>query len=141
MLAEAPISTYTTKRLIKSYPRGIRQDSSNMNPMPSWICGIQAVAMNLQTVGEEMDIVNGLFSINGNCGYVLKPKVLLDGIDPRTFSEKTPKVMQIAVICGQYLPKSEPGSDIIDPYVSVEIFGIPLDESKARTRAIRNNGK
>jgi hypothetical protein len=112
-----------------------------MNPMPSWICGIQAVAMNLQTVGEEMDIVNGLFSINGNCGYVLKPKVLLDGIDPRTFSEKTPKVMQIAVICGQYLPKSEPGSDIIDPYVSVEIFGIPLDESKARTRAIRNNGK
>jgi hypothetical protein len=26
---------------------------------------------------------NGFFSINGNIGYVLKPKVLLDGKDPR----------------------------------------------------------
>ena len=62
--------------------------------------------MNMQTCAEDMDIVNGLFSINGNCGYVLKPKVLLDGIDPRIYADKTPKVMRIAVICGQYLPKS-----------------------------------
>ncbi|KAI6175418.1 Phosphoinositide phospholipase C [Aphelenchoides bicaudatus] len=139
--AGAPITTYTTTHLIKSYPRGLRQDSSNMNPMASWISGIQAVAMNMQTCAEDMDIVNGLFSINGNCGYVLKPKVLLDGIDPRIYADKTPKVMRIAVICGQYLPKSDPGvSDIVDPYVSVELFGIPIDESKSRTRAIRNNG-
>lgn len=97
--------------------------------------------MNMQTCGEDMDLVNGLFSINGNCGYVLKPKLLLDGIDPRTYSDRTPRLMRVAVICGQYLPKSEPGiSDIVDPYVSVEMFGIPLDESKSRTRAIRNNG-
>lgn len=34
--AEAPIFSYTSSRIIKSYPKGIRQDSSNMNPIPSW---------------------------------------------------------------------------------------------------------
>lgn len=78
--ANAPIPTYTASRLIKSYPRGIRQDSSNMNPIPSWLCGIQSVAMNLQTAGEDMDLVNGMFRINGQCGYILKPEILLKGI-------------------------------------------------------------
>ncbi|KAI1724955.1 phosphatidylinositol-specific phospholipase c, X domain-containing protein [Ditylenchus destructor] len=138
--SNSPIFSYTATRIIKSYPRGIRQDSSNMNPVPSWICGIQAVAMNMQTASEEMDIVKGLFGINGNIGYVLKPKVLLDGIDPRHKRVEAEMEFQLAIICGQYLPKPEPGKDIIDPYVSIEIFGVPLDERKARTRAVRNNG-
>lgn len=31
------------------------------------------------------------------------------------------------ILCGQYLPKTEPRKTIIDPYVTVEIFGIPKD--------------
>ena len=83
--ANAPIPAYTASRLIKSYPRGIRQDSSNMNPVPSWLYGVQAVAMNLQTAGEDMDLVNGLFNINGQCGYVLKPEILRKGLGKVTF--------------------------------------------------------
>lgn len=45
------------------------------------------------------------------------------------------------MICGQYLPRPEPGSDIVDPYITLEIYGIPVDECKARTRPIRNNGR
>uniref|UniRef100_A0AC35FS96 Phosphoinositide phospholipase C n=1 Tax=Panagrolaimus sp. PS1159 TaxID=55785 RepID=A0AC35FS96_9BILA len=138
--ANVPIAAYTSSRLIKSYPRGIRQDSSNMNPIPSWLCGIQCVAMNLQTPGEDMDINNGMFAINGQCGYVLKPKVLRDGLDPRQCSDVKVN-LHVAVICGQYLPKANPqGNDIIDPYVTLELFGIPFDLSKSRTRAIKNNG-
>lgn len=74
------LATYTSKRLVKSFPKGLRQDSSNMDPIPSWICGIQSVAMNMQTAGEYLDLVNGLFRINGNCGYVLKPETLIDGL-------------------------------------------------------------
>lgn len=74
------LAIYTASRLVKSYPKGLRQDSSNMDPMPSWICGIQSVAMNMQTSGEYLDIVLGLFRINGNCGYVLKPDFLLRGL-------------------------------------------------------------
>lgn len=71
---------YTAKRFVKSFPKGLRQDSSNMNPVPSWLCGIQSVAMNFQTAGEYLDLVKGLFSVNGGCGYVLKPDVLIDGL-------------------------------------------------------------
>ncbi|KAI6181026.1 Phosphoinositide phospholipase C [Aphelenchoides besseyi] len=140
--AASPLVVYTTKHFVKSYPRGIRQDSSNMSPIPSFLCGIQCCAMNMQTPGEDLDLVNGLFQINGNCGYVLKPKVLRDGIDPRVYAlDQPPKILRIAIICGQWLPKSEPGmSDVVDPYVTIEIFGVPADESKSRTRAIRNNG-
>lgn len=44
------------------------------------------------------------------------------------------------VICGQYLSKSDLSNDIVDPFVSVEIFGVPADESKFRTRPVKNNG-
>ena len=43
--------------------------------------------MNFQTCDEELDINTGLFSINGNVGYILKPKILLDGKDPRHVDE------------------------------------------------------
>uniref|UniRef100_A0A915E8Q7 Phosphoinositide phospholipase C n=1 Tax=Ditylenchus dipsaci TaxID=166011 RepID=A0A915E8Q7_9BILA len=128
LAAGSSIMAYTATRIIKSYPKGIRQDSSNMNPVPSWLCGIQSVAMNMQTASEEMDLVKGLFTVNGNVGYVLKPKVLLDGIDPRHKIGKVETMLQLGVICGQYFPNH------------FEIFGIPADEMKKRTRAVKDNG-
>ena len=74
------LPAYTAKRIVKAYPKGIRQDSSNFDPIPSWISGVQSVAMNMQTSGEHLDLVYGLFRINGNCGYVLKPEVLRNGL-------------------------------------------------------------
>lgn len=71
---------YTSKHFVKTYPKGLRQDSSNYNPIPSWISGIQCVALNMQTCDENMDLNKGLFQINGNCGYVLKPPVLIKGL-------------------------------------------------------------
>ncbi|VDN51859.1 unnamed protein product [Dracunculus medinensis] len=112
------LANYTASRLVKSYPMGLRLDSSNMNPLPSWICGVQCVAMNMQTCCENLDLVNGLFRINGNCGYVLKPDI----------------------VSGHYLPKTQPGNDVIDPYVTVEFYGIPPDCKKFKTKSIRNNG-
>ncbi|KAL7072261.1 hypothetical protein ACQ4LE_008625 [Meloidogyne hapla] len=138
--SNVPLSTYTSTRIVKSFPSGIRQDSSNIDPMESWICGIQLAAMNFQTCDEELDINKGLFSINGSIGYILKPKILLEGRDPR---HKTTIccTLEIAIICGQYLPKAEPGkSGIVDPYVSVEIFGIPNDRCKLNTKPVYNNG-
>lgn len=44
------------------------------------ICGIQSVAMNMQTAGEDMDLINGFFQINGKTGYVIKPAILLNGL-------------------------------------------------------------
>ncbi|CAG9538798.1 unnamed protein product [Cercopithifilaria johnstoni] len=135
------LTAYTSKRFVKSFPKGLRQDSSNMDPIPSWLCGIQSVAMNMQTSGEYLDLVNGLFRTNGNCGYVLKSKTLIDGLDPRMpeVSGTVITTMLVGVISGQYLPTSQK-NDVIDPYVTVEVFGIPADSRKFRTKTIRNNG-
>uniref|UniRef100_A0A0K0EWS5 Phosphoinositide phospholipase C n=1 Tax=Strongyloides venezuelensis TaxID=75913 RepID=A0A0K0EWS5_STRVS len=136
------LTQYTATRVVKAYPKGIRQDSSNMDPMLSWLCGIQSVALNFQTNCESMDLNRGLFQINGNCGYVLKPQFLLDGKDPRSsdVSYFVKKYMKIAIISGQYLPKVEPGNDIVDPYVSIEIYGVQQDKCKQKTKTIKNNG-
>lgn len=61
-------------------------------------------------------------------------------LDPRHKNQKIETILSIGVICGQYLPKPEPGKDIIDPFVSLEIFGISVDEQKMRTKAIKDNG-
>ncbi|KAK6111234.1 Phosphatidylinositol-specific phospholipase C X domain family protein [Brugia pahangi] len=136
------LAAYTSKRFVKSFPKGLRQDSSNMDPIPSWLCGIQSVAMNMQTTGEYLDLVNGLFRTNGNCGYVLKSKTLIDGLDPRMpeVSSSVVTTMLVGVISGQYLPTISQANDVIDPYVTIEIFGIPADSRKFRTKTIRNNG-
>lgn len=98
--------------------------------------------MNLQTYGREMDLVNGMFSVNGNCGYVLKPQLLRNGVDPRTCVDYQPKLMHVTIICAQYLPKTEnEDSDIVDPYVLVEVHGIEADEAKHRTKTVWNNGE
>lgn len=45
--------------------------------------------MNMQTNGEEMDLINGFFQINGKIGYVLKPEILLNGFGIFSFIKIT----------------------------------------------------
>lgn len=40
-----------------------------------------------------MDLVNGLFRVNGNCGYVLKPEVLRNGLGRRLFTIVSPSAI------------------------------------------------
>lgn len=45
------------------------------------------------------------------------------------------------VISGQQLPKVNiKESSVVDPFVRVEIHGVPLDQAKQETRYIDNNG-
>ena len=43
-------------------------------------CPLLLVALNYQTEGRMMQIYRGKFKSNGNCGYVLKPDVMCEGI-------------------------------------------------------------
>lgn len=47
------LHTHTERQLMRTYPAGVRIDSSNFNPMQFWIFGIQMVALNYQTEGES----------------------------------------------------------------------------------------
>ena len=66
----------TERQLVRTYPKGTRFDSSNYDPVQMWNCGIQLVALNFQYPSIEMHLNQGLFRLNGGCGYVLKPQVM-----------------------------------------------------------------
>lgn len=72
----AKVVEYTNHHLMRIYPKGLRVDSSNYNPMPFWILGAQLVALNYQTDGRAMWVNNCRFRANRQCGYVLKPAIM-----------------------------------------------------------------
>ena len=69
---------HTENQLMRSYPAGMRIDSSNFNPVIFWAFGIQMVALNYQTEDAGLAINKAMFEQNGLCGYVLKPSVMRD---------------------------------------------------------------
>uniref|UniRef100_A0A3B5KMI7 Phosphoinositide phospholipase C n=1 Tax=Xiphophorus couchianus TaxID=32473 RepID=A0A3B5KMI7_9TELE len=131
--------------LSRVYPNPMRIDSSNMNPQDLWKCGCQIVSMNFQTAGLMMDLNTAWFRQNGRCGYVLRPAIMRQEVSYFSADTKdtVPGVFFLQVISGQNLPKpkgSGAKGDVVDPYVYVEIHGIPADCSERRTRTVRQNG-
>ncbi|XP_072316292.1 inactive phospholipase C-like protein 2 [Eucyclogobius newberryi] len=140
---------YNKKFLARIYPSPMRIDSSNMNPQDFWKCGCQIVAMNYQTPGLMMDLNIGWFRQNGNCGYVLRPSIMREQVSYFSANTKdsvpgvSPQLLHIKIISGQNFPKpkgSGAKGDVVDPYVYVEIHGIPADCGEQRTRTVHQNG-
>ncbi|KAF4803839.1 1-phosphatidylinositol 4,5-bisphosphate phosphodiesterase delta-3 [Turdus rufiventris] len=129
---------YNARQLSRVYPLGLKMNSANYNPQEMWNAGCQLVALNFQTPGYEMDLNAGRFLPNGRCGYVLKPLCLRcpPGEGARRLA------LHIRVITAQQLPKlnRDKGSSIVDPFVRVEIYGIPADCAKQQTHHKLNNG-
>uniref|UniRef100_A0A4W3GDY2 Phosphoinositide phospholipase C n=1 Tax=Callorhinchus milii TaxID=7868 RepID=A0A4W3GDY2_CALMI len=140
---------FNQKQLTRVYPSAYRIDSSNFNPQPYWNVGCQMVALNYQTDGRMMQLNQALFMVNGNSGYVLKPQLMCQGAfnpfseDPLQGQPK--KQLILKIISGQQLPKPPYSmlgdrGEIIDPFVEVEIIGLPVDCCKEQTRAVDDNG-
>uniref|UniRef100_A0A668RNL3 Phosphoinositide phospholipase C n=1 Tax=Oreochromis aureus TaxID=47969 RepID=A0A668RNL3_OREAU len=140
---------FNQRQLLRVYPSNYRVDSSNFNPQPYWNSGCHMVAMNYQTEGRMLELNQAKFSSNGNCGYILKPKCMCKGAfnpvleEPLPGHRKTQLVLKI--ISGQQLPKPKDSmfgdrGEIIDPFVEVEIIGLPVDCSKQQTRVVHDNG-
>ena len=136
---------YNARQMSRIYPAGKRIDSSNYDPVPSWNVGSQIVALNYQTGGVSMHLNDGKYRDNGKAGYLLKPECLREGnFDPVNGpfppSEKT--TLKIEVTSASQLPK--PGGsakgEVIDPYIRVELHGVPCDEKHMRTKTFDNNG-
>uniref|UniRef100_A0A668UCM6 Phosphoinositide phospholipase C n=1 Tax=Oreochromis aureus TaxID=47969 RepID=A0A668UCM6_OREAU len=139
---------HNSRQLSRIYPCGQRLQSSNYDPQEMWNCGCQLVALNFQTAGEQMDLNQGRFLVNGRCGYVLKPSFLCSptsNFNPENTGGgpgHTPTQLTIRIISAQQLPKinTEKASSIVDPLVWVEIHGVAIDKAKQKTHRIDNNG-
>ena len=137
---------FTSKHLCRIYPKGTRIGSSNYNPVPHWNAGAQLVALNFQTYDLPMLFNDALFSLNGNCGYVLKPDFIRKGlpVGDHHKSRNKPKRVSITVISGQHIPK--PGNslkgEVIDPYVKIRVYGHQFEEiHDFNSKVIWNNGE
>ena len=126
---------YNTRQLARVYPAGHRIDSGNLDPITAWAAGCQLVALNFQTGDNPMWLNFWRFRENGNTGYVLKPPYMR-GTAPKMLPVK----LTVVVLSLQRLPNKSANSDILDPFVEVELVGPGNDSHKDRTETIQNNG-
>ncbi|CDW53051.1 1 phosphatidylinositol 4,5 bisphosphate [Trichuris trichiura] len=137
---------FTKDHILRTYPSAVRIDSSNFNPLMFWTFGIQMVALNYQTQDIPMAINAAMFEQNGNCGYMLKPRVMWDEAHPlygifNPWAHDLRKISGIRlilnIISGQFVC---PGQADASPYVEVELMGIEADSWKERTKTVQRNG-
>ncbi|KAM9176192.1 LOW QUALITY PROTEIN: 1-phosphatidylinositol 4,5-bisphosphate phosphodiesterase eta-2 [Mergus octosetaceus] len=140
---------FNQHQLSRIYPSSYRVDSSNYNPQPFWNAGCQLVALNYQSEGRMLQLNRAKFSANGNCGYVLKPNCMCQGVFNPNSEDPLPgqlkKQLVLRIISGQQLPKPKDSmlgdrGEIIDPFVEVEVIGLPVDCFKEQTRVVDDNG-
>ncbi|XP_058110204.1 phosphoinositide phospholipase C 2-like [Magnolia sinica] len=143
------IVRFTQKNLLRVYPKGIRFDSSNYNPLIGWMHGAQMVAFNMQGYGRLLWLMHGMFRGNGGCGYIKKPDFLMNtGPNNEVFDPKekrsVKKTLKVKVYMGDgwRLDFHHTHFDSFSPpdfYVRVGIAGVPDDSIMKKTRAIEDN--
>uniref|UniRef100_A0A915ARG5 Phosphoinositide phospholipase C n=1 Tax=Parascaris univalens TaxID=6257 RepID=A0A915ARG5_PARUN len=143
-LMERGLVQFNTRQLSRVYPQASRVTSANYDPMPMWNSACHMVALNYQTGDRAMQLNQGKFMANGQCGYVLKPAYMIDEMfsphEANIVSTSCPIVLTIQVIAGRHLSRKDKNKGICSPFVEVEVVGLPLDSASVRTRAIASNG-
>ncbi|ESO98394.1 hypothetical protein LOTGIDRAFT_114718, partial [Lottia gigantea] len=136
--------THTERQLMRTYPAGMRIDSSNFNPVIFWAFGIQMVALNYQTEDTAMSLNTAMFEGNGKSGYVLKPSVMWDKshmmynrFNPwdKDFDGLHATILTLHIISGQNVCYNHTASTQIE----VEIIGIPVDCAKQKSKLVSKN--
>ncbi|KDO68971.1 hypothetical protein CISIN_1g007399mg [Citrus sinensis] len=143
------IVRFTQRNLLRIYPKGIRVDSSNYNPLIGWSHGAQMVAFNMQGHGRSLWLMHGMFRANGGCGYVKKPNFLLQtGPHNEVFDPKVKlpakKTLKVTVYMGEgwYYDFPHTHFDAYSPpdfYARVGIAGVPADTVMKKTKTLEDN--
>ncbi|CAN8024093.1 unnamed protein product [Ixodes persulcatus] len=145
MVSLTVMRTHCDNQLMRTYPAGMRIDSSNFNPVIFWAFGLQMVALNYQTEDAGLHVNAAMFEQNGSCGYVLKPRVMWDRshmmygrFNPwdKDFDALHALRLQIKVISGQFLC---PNACICSTQVEIEVIGIPVDCNRQKTSIVQRN--
>ncbi|CAH8495792.1 unnamed protein product [Heterobilharzia americana] len=122
---------YNKRQMSRIYPRGNRVDSSNYMPQIFWNADL------------AMQLNQGKFEYNGNCGYLLKPEFMrrperqFDPFSESPMDGVIAATCEVKIISGQFLSDRKVGT-----YVEVDMYGLPTDtiRKEFRTRVVPNNG-
>ncbi|XP_063928009.1 1-phosphatidylinositol 4,5-bisphosphate phosphodiesterase delta-4-like [Zophobas morio] len=114
---------YNIRQMSRVYPSGNRVGSSNYDPTMAFNCGAQIVALNYQTGDRGMQLLRGLFKMNGGCGYVLKPDFLRTHPTPPMNGKV---YLEIEIISANRIPKQKGNhrKTPISPLIELEIAGV-----------------
>jgi len=109
---------------MRAYPKGLRLNSSNLNPSVFWRAGVQIVALNWQRWDGGMMQNEGMFA--GTNGWVLKPEGYRGTSNETTQKTAVPHHnldLSIEFLAGQDIPLPPEEDDPKDfkPYVKVEL--------------------
>ncbi|XP_041009542.1 phosphoinositide phospholipase C 2-like [Juglans microcarpa x Juglans regia] len=140
---------FTQRNILRVYPKGIRIDSSNYNPLIGWSHGAQMVAFNMQGHGRSLWLMHGMFKANGGCGYIKKPDFLLNTgphnevFDPNVILP-VKKTLKVTVYMGEgwYHDFTHTHFDAFSPpdfYVRVGIAGVSADTIMKKTKTLEDN--
>jgi hypothetical protein len=118
-------------QLTRVYPKGLRLDSSNMDPCLAWSAGCQMACLNLETPGRAMDVNTARFREFGWCGFTPRPEFIVEN----------PGVsLRVRVICAVNLSSVAGETDNIDPYCVLTLEGHEGDRVTRTGAIIRNAG-
>ncbi|KAL1825208.1 hypothetical protein DCAR_0313341 [Daucus carota subsp. sativus] len=143
------IVRFTQRNILRVYPKGIRFDSSNYNPLIAWTHGAQMVAFNMQGYGRSLWLMQGMFRANGGCGYVKKPDFLLKAgphnevFDPE-IALPIKKTLKVTVYMGEgwYYDFKHTHFDAYSPpdfYARIGIAGVRADTVMKKTKTLEDN--
>ncbi|CAD8116290.1 unnamed protein product [Paramecium sonneborni] len=129
--SQGKFQEYADNYFIRVYPLGLRFDSSNYDPFPSWIAGAQLVALNIQTKDLFMLQNYGMFL---NSSYVLKSQ---QDIRMNIYL----KIISATNLVWEEEKRRQ--EEIVDPYIKVRVAGNKEDVNKSekwRTEVVQDNG-
>ncbi|KAE8723436.1 Phosphoinositide phospholipase C 6 [Hibiscus syriacus] len=140
------IVRFTQPNILRVFPKTIRVDSSNYNPLNGWMHGAQMVAFNMQGHGRSLWLMHGMFKANGGCGYVKKPDFLLNSdelFDPKIkLPVKTTLKVTVYMGEGWYYDFHHTHFDAYSPpdfYTRVGIAGVPADSVMKKTKILEDD--
>ncbi|KAF2277469.1 PLC-like phosphodiesterase [Westerdykella ornata] len=120
---QAALFKHNKHFFMRAYPKGLRLNSSNLNPSVFWRAGVQIVALNWQRWDGGMMQNEAMFA--GTAGWVLKPEGYRSTSNEATQKTAIPHHnldLSIEFIAGQDIPLPEEEDDkSFHPYVKVEL--------------------
>ncbi|KAJ9545648.1 hypothetical protein OSB04_025355 [Centaurea solstitialis] len=135
------IVRFTQRNMLRVYPKGIRVNSSNYNPLTGWMHGAQMVAFNMQGYGRSLWLMQGMFRGNGGCGYIKKPQLLLKGGD-ELFDPRIELPITLYMGEGWYYDFKHTHFDAYSPpdfYARIGIAGVPADSVMKKTKQVEDS--
>ncbi|KAK4469171.1 hypothetical protein MN116_006750, partial [Schistosoma mekongi] len=120
---------YNKRQMSRIYPRGNRVDSSNYMPQIFWNAGCQMVALNFQTPDLAMQLNQGKFEYNGNCGYLLKPEFMrrperqFDPFSESPMDGVIAATCEVKIISGQFLSDRKVGTYVETVVTVLDVCG------------------